>query len=43
MAYPKRTEFEKREFIAKVYNLLESKGETKKVKHLDNLVEIDKQ
>lgn len=43
MAYPKRTEFEKREFIAKVYNLLESKGETKKVKHLNNLVEIDKQ
>ena len=43
MAYPKRTELEKREFIAKVYNLLESKGETKKVKHLDNLVEIDKQ
>lgn len=43
MAYPKRTEFEKREFIAKVYNLLESKGETKKVKHLDNLNEIEKQ
>lgn len=43
MAYPKRSELEKREFIAKVYNLLESKGETKKVKHLDNLVEIDKQ
>jgi len=43
MAYPKRTEFEKREFIAKVYNLLESKGETKKVKHLDSLFEIDKQ
>ena len=43
MPYPKRTEFEKREFIAKVYNLLESKGETKKVKHLDNLNEIEKQ
>lgn len=43
MPYPKRTEFEKREFIAKVYNLLESKGETKKVKHLDSLFEIDKQ
>lgn len=43
MPYPKRTEFEKREFIAKVYNLLESKGETKKVKHLDSLIEIEKQ
>ena len=43
MAYPKRTEFEKREFIAKVYNLLESKGETKKVNHLDSLLDIDKQ
>lgn len=43
MAYPKRTEFEKREFIAKVYNLLESKGEKKKVKHLDSLIEIEKQ
>ena len=42
MAYPKRSELEKREFIAKVYNLLESKGETKKVKHLDNLDEIEK-
>ena len=43
MPYPKRTEFEKREFIAKVYNLLESKGETKKVNHLDSLLDIDKQ
>ena len=43
MAYPKRTEFEKREFIAKVYNLLESKDETKKVNHLDSLLDIDKQ
>ena len=43
MPYPKRTEFEKREFIAKVYNLLVYKGETKKVKHLDSLIEIEKQ
>ena len=43
MPYPKRTEFEKREFIAKVYNLLESKDETKKVNHLDSLLDIDKQ
>ena len=43
MAYPKRTEFEKREFIAKVYNLLESKGETKKVNRLDSLLDVDKQ
>ena len=42
MAYPKRTEFEKREFIAKVYNLLESKDETKKVNHLDNLLNVDR-
>jgi len=43
MAYPKRTEFEKREFIAKVYNLLVYKGETKKVNHLDNLLNVDRQ
>ena len=43
MAYPKRTEFEKREFIAKVYNLLESNHETKKVNHLDSLIDIEKQ
>lgn len=43
MPYPKRTEFEKREFIAKVYNLLESKDETKKVNHLDSFLDIDKQ
>ena len=43
MAYPKRTELEKREFIAKVYNLLVYKGETKKVNHLDNLLNVDRQ
>ena len=43
MPYPKRTEFEKREFIAKVYNLLESNHETKKVNHLNSLLDVDKQ
>lgn len=43
MAYPKRTELEKREFVAKVYNLLVYKGETKKVNHLDNLLNVDRQ
>ena len=43
MPYPKRTEFEKREFIAKVYNLLESNHETKKVNHLNNLLDVEKQ
>ena len=43
MAYPKRTENEKREFIAKVLNLLDSKGETRKYSYLENTFELEKQ
>ena len=43
MAYHKRTENEKREFIAKVFNLLDSKGETKKYSHLENTFDLEKQ
>ena len=43
MAFPKRKENEKREFIAKVFNLLDSKGETKKYSHLENVFELEKQ
>ena len=43
MAYPKRTENEKREFIAKVLNLLDSKGETRKYSHLENIFDLEKQ
>ena len=43
MAYPKRTENEKREFIAKVLNLLDSKGETRKYSYLENTFDLEKQ
>ena len=43
MAYPKRTENEKREFIAKVLNLLDSKGETRKYSFLENTFDLEKQ
>lgn len=43
MAYPKRTDEEKREFIAKVLNLLDSKGETRKYSYLENTFELEKQ
>ena len=43
MAFPKRKENEKREFIAKVFNLLDSKGETKKYNHLENIFDLEKQ
>ena len=43
MAFPKRKENEKREFIAKVLNLLDSKGETRKYSYLENTFELEKQ
>ena len=43
MAFPKRKENEKREFIAKVFNLLDSKGETRKYSFLENTFDLEKQ
>ena len=42
MAYPKRTEFEKQTFIAKVFILLKTKGKLVQYNNLDKETDLDK-
>lgn len=43
MAYPKRTEFEKQAFIAKVFNLLKTNGKMVQYNNLEKETNLDKQ